>query len=266
MFPNLFAAALLLLGASNAGAAFAQAATAPASSGQDIAQAASDPTAPLMSFQLQDNYTSSFHGLDDASQNQVQFRSALPFKVGSQQNIFRITLPIMTDTPSGEYGVADTSVFDLMTFNESWGTWGVGVTGLIPTGGADLGAEKWAVGPAIGFTAKNGNFLWGVFNQNLFTFAGEDLRRDVNISMIQPLVNLSLGDGWSIGSSEMSATYDWESNDWESLPLGAKLAKLVRINDVPVQLYASYEHNFADANISPEDTFGVGFKILLPTG
>jgi hypothetical protein len=36
---------------------------------------ATDPTAALMSFQLNDWYTASFHGLDDSA-NQIVFRAA----------------------------------------------------------------------------------------------------------------------------------------------------------------------------------------------
>jgi hypothetical protein len=57
-----------LLGAS---AALAQ---APPPSSDDLSAQATDPTASLMSFQLNDWYTASFHGLD--STNQIVFRAA----------------------------------------------------------------------------------------------------------------------------------------------------------------------------------------------
>jgi hypothetical protein len=65
------------------------------------------------------------------------------------------------------------------------------------------------VGPAVGFTAKSGKVLWGAFNQNIFSFAGDDDMPDVNVSILQPIFSVGLGDGWSTGLSEMSASYDW---------------------------------------------------------
>ena len=111
--------------------------------------------------------------------------------------------------------MSDLVLFDLIVFNESWGRWGVGPVMLFPTATNDaLGAEKWAIGPAAGFVARSQKLLWGVFNQNLFSFAGNNDREDVNVSIIQPIINYSLPDQWSIGTSEMNITYDWEKDDW----------------------------------------------------
>jgi hypothetical protein len=37
-----------------------------------------------------------------------------------------------------------------------------------------------ATGPALGFVAANPAFIWGLFNQNLFSFAGNDDRDEVH--------------------------------------------------------------------------------------
>jgi len=158
-------------------------------------------------------------------------------------------------------------VFDLMVFNASWGRWGFGPVALLPTGGDDRGAEKWAAGPAVGFTARSGNLLWGLFNQNLFTFAGDKNRTDVNVSVLQPIFNYKLGHGWTVGVSEMTFSWDWEADRWSSLPLGVQLAKLVKIGQQPVQFSGQYEHDFADDGfVGPEDTFRFTMKLLFPSG
>jgi hypothetical protein len=234
--------------------------------GQDLSQAANDPTAPLMAFQLQDSYSPSVYNTGGASQNYLQFRAAIPFEVWGLQNIFRVTLPYFTDTPSGNSGISDMVVFDLVTFDRAWGRFGVGAVGLIPTGADGLSAEKWGLGPAVGFTAKNGKLLWGLFNQNIFSFAGDDNMPDVNTSILQPIATVGLGDGWSTGLSEMSVTYDWSNDAWVSLPLGVKLAKLHRFGITPVQFTASYEHNFANEITVPEDLYSFTVKILMPKG
>ena len=89
---------------------------------------------------------------------------------------------------------------------------------LLPTGGSKRGTEQWALGPAVGFTARKGKLLWGAFNQNLFTYAGDDNRTPVNASVLQPIVSYGLGHGWSAGCSEMTFTYDYEAGRWASLP------------------------------------------------
>lgn len=176
---------------------------------QSLDQAANDPTASLMNVQLQNLYSGEYHNLDDES------------------------------------GLSDLVLFDLLAFDESWGRWGVGVVGLFPTASDEkLGSGKWGAGPAVGFVARSSKFMWGVFNQNIFSYAGPSDREDVGVSIIQPIVNISLPNKWSIGVSEMNITYDWEKSDWTSLPLGLKLNKMVRFGGkMPVMFSGSYEYN-----------------------
>ena len=91
-----------------------QAATAAPQAGNDdtLAAQATDPTAALMSFQLYDWYQPSFRDVD-GSANQLVFRAALPFEFLGVQNIFRVTAPYVTSTPSGADGFGDITVFDL---------------------------------------------------------------------------------------------------------------------------------------------------------
>lgn len=234
--------------------------------GQELSQAANDPTAALMAFQFQDSYSPSVYNTDGAAQNYLQFRAAIPYELGGMQNIFRVTLPTFTTTPSGKTGISDTVVFNLVTFNRSWGRFGVGAVGLLPTGRDGLSAEKWGIGPAFGFTAKRGKLLWGVFNQNIFSFAGDADMPSVNTTILQPIASIGLGNGWSAGLSEMSITYDWAKDDWVSLPLGVKLSKLHRFGSAPVQFTAQYEHNFADDYTVPEDLYSFTIKFLMPKG
>ena len=60
----------------------------------DLAQAANDPTAPLMSVQFIDGYTSDFYNsLEGETANSVSFRAAYPYKWGEYNHIARVTLP-----------------------------------------------------------------------------------------------------------------------------------------------------------------------------
>ena len=239
--------------------------TAAASDGQSLDQAANDPTASLMNVQIQDIYTGDYHKLDDADANSVLLRAAVPFQTGEIKHIARVTLPYITDSPSGESGLGDMVLFDLIVFDKSWGRWGIGPVLLLPTASDDdLGAEKWAIGPALGFVAAQPGLLWGLFNQNLFSFAGDGDREDVDVSIIQPILSYSLPNQWSVGTSEMNVTYDWNESDWVALPLGVKLAKLTSLGSQKVQFSAAYEYNFADDRVGPEWNINVTAKFLFP--
>lgn len=232
---------------------------------QSLSQAASDPTASIMSFQFQEFYTPNYYNAPSAKGNTLQFRAAIPFTVLGHNNIARLTVPYITKSPSGLSGFNDATLFNLTTFDESWGRWGVGAVALLPTGESGISAEKWGLGPAFGFTAHHDKILWGLFNQNIFTVAGDSSRPDVNVSIIQPIFNYSLPDGWSIGNSEMTFNYDWEQNKFTSLPLGVKLAKLVKIGKHRVQFIGSYERNFYDTGVAPSDKIQFTMKLLVPS-
>lgn len=237
----------------------------PAKDGQSLEQAANDPTASLMSVQIQNVYAGDYHTLSDESGNTILLRAAVPFKTGPLNHIARATLPVITHSPSGKSGLSDLVLFDLIVFNESWGRWGIGPVMLIPTAtNSQLGAEKWAIGPAFGFVARSEKLMWGLFSQNLFSFAGDKDREDVKVSILQPILNFSLSDGWSIGASEMNITYDWGKSDWTALPLGIKLAKLVKFGTMPVQFSGAYEYNFANDYPAPKWAVTLTMKFLFP--
>lgn len=106
--------------------------------------------------------------------------------------------------------------------------------------------------------------LLGVFNQNLITVAGDDDDPDVNISSVQPIFNVGLRNGWSVGTSDMSIIYDWNAKEFVSLPLGLKVSKLTKLGSVPFQWRLSYERNFYDDRVGAEETIGLTAKVLLP--
>lgn len=233
--------------------------------GQSLSSQASDPTASLMSFQLQNFYSPNLHNLR-GTQNVVQFRIAIPFEINGISNIARLTLPGVTENEGGETGLGDATIFNLLAFDRDWGRVGVGAVALLPTGKDGVSAEKWGLGPAFGFVARPSWGLAGLFNQNILTVAGDDDRPDVNISTLQPIINISLEHGWSIGTSDMTFTYDWDRNELTSVPLGVKISRLTKLGGHPVQWQLSYERNFYDTAVAPQDTIGFTVKLLVPKG
>ncbi len=232
---------------------------------QSLSSQASDPTASLMSFQLQNFYSPNLHNAQ-GSQNMAQFRAAIPFEIGGISNIARLTLPGVTENGAGATGLGDATVFNLLAFDRDWGRFGVGAVALLPTGAEGVSAEKWGLGPAVGFVARPSWGLAGLFNQNIFTVAGDDDRPDVNISTLQPIISVTVGNGWSVGTSDMTFVYDWDLSEFTSLPLGVKVSKLTKLGGRPVQWQVSYERNFYDEGVAPEETIGFTVKLLVPKG
>ncbi|MET0051043.1 MAG: hypothetical protein ABW095_08165 [Candidatus Thiodiazotropha sp.] len=231
---------------------------------QSLEQAASDPTASLISVQVENHYTGSYHGSNDTS-NTALVRAAMPYKTGQLSHISRATLPYVTDSRAGESGLGDLILFDLVVFEQAWGRWGLGPVAQLPTASNDqIASEKWALGPAFGFVANQDGMLWGLFNQNLFTVAGDDDRKDVDVSIVQPIFDYDLPGSWSLSASDMNITYDWNRNAWSSLPLGVKLANFTKLGTTPVQLSGAYEYDFQDRFNGKGWTINLTAKFIFP--
>jgi hypothetical protein len=252
---RILAAAVAILAAASASAQ---------ETDEDLAAKATDPTASLMSFQLNDWYTASLHDAG-GTVNQVVFRSAIPFEAFGQSNIFRITLPAFTNTPSGRTGIGDTTVFNLTVFNESWGRWGVGVAGSIPTARDGLGVEKWTAGPAFGFVnSANKQVNWGLFTQTFFSFAGDDDAPDVGIVNLQPIASYQLGGGRSLSLGNSAFIYDTEHSRWASLLAGLNYGQVVTWAGHKWRPNVEVDYDFRATRGNQQWVIRAGLVLLLP--
>ncbi len=230
---------------------------------QSLQSEANDPTASIRAYSFQESYSPTYHNDQNATSNSLQFQAAIPHRLWDQSNILRITIPYETDTAFDQSGLNDITVFNLVTFKRDWGRYGAGLVALLPAGADTISAGKWAVGPAVGASLQLDWGLLGLFNQNVFSVAGDSDKPDVNLSTLQPLLNVQLGNGWSVGNSEMVLSYDWDDNSWVSLPIGIGVNKLIETSGHPWQISANYERNFADGFVGPKDTFTIVAKILV---
>ena len=69
---------------------------------------------------------------------------------------------------------------------------------------------------------------------------------------MQPVLNYGLGNGWSVGNSEMLLTYNYLAGRWTNLPVGVRLSKVARIIRRPTQISLEYEWNLTNKNGDPK--------------
>lgn len=258
---NALLAGACLLGASAALApAWAQ-----APSSDDLSAQATDPTASLMSFQLLNWYTPSYHGTDDSS-NQIVFRAAIPFGMFGKPNIFRVTQGSYTSSPSGVTGLGDMQVFNLTVFGAPWGRWGLGLAGSLPTGREGLSSEKWALGPAAGFVnSSNKTYNFGLFAQTFFSVAGDDAKPDVGIVNLQPILSYQLGGGRSLSLGNSALIYDTKQSRWASLALGLNYGQVISLWGEKWRPNVEVDYDFQDRTGTPKVTLRAGVSLLLPS-
>ena len=237
----------------------------PPTGNDDLAAKATAPTAALMSFQLYDWYTPSYRDVD-GSTNQLVFRAAIPFSLGGTQHIFRVTQPYVTSSVGGSSGFADTTIFDLMTFNQPWGRWGVGIAGSLPTGGSGLSSDKWTAGPAVGFVnSATKGYSWGLFAQTFFSFAGKDTAADVGIVNLQPIASMQLGAGRSLSLGNSALIYDTANSRWSSLQLGVNYGQVMSLAGQKWRPNVELDYDFRNSSGTPKWTVRAGVALLLPT-
>ncbi len=233
--------------------------------GGDLAKKSADPTAPLMTLSINEWYSPGSHQLDeDEEWNTIMLRAVLPFKLGCQQHILRVSQPIYTDTPGGVTGIGDATFFDLLIFKGCGFTYGLGADLSVPWGEDGLSSEKWSGGPAGVLMVPTGKWMFGLLNQNYFSFAGDSDAPGVAQTIFQPIVVLGLGKGRTIGLSELAFVYDWNLEDWTSAPFGLSFAQVVKIGCQATKFSISADYNFIDTYVQPDWTLRFGVSFLFP--
>ncbi len=215
----------------------------------EIAKKLNNPIAALVSVPFQFNYDQNIGAEEQGERWVVNIQPVIPITLSEDWNVIsRTILPLvhLSDVPAGndEDGVGD--VFQSFFFSpkapsEAGWIWGIGPAVLFPSASDELlGAEKWAAGPtAVVLKQDNGWTYGGLMNQ-VWSFAGDDDRADVNAAFIQPFLAYTTKT-FTTFTVNSESTYDWESREW-SAPLNLMGTQLFKIGDQPmsIQLGARY--------------------------
>ena len=118
--------------------------------------------------------------------------------------------------------------------------------------------------PAVGLVQPK----WGTYGmllRHLWSFAGDDDRRDVSQSLIEPFVNYNLDDGWYLISDSV-ITVDWKikEGDKVTLPLGGGVGKIFKIGKQPMNVRAEAYYNVIHPDAAPNWTIGGTIQFLFP--
>ena len=266
----LLAAALLPLSS----AAFAQ-------DQADLAKAAQNPVAAMISLPFQNN-TLFGVGPDDDVANVLNIQPVIPFTVGKWNIINRTIAPViyLPDVTAGlpelPEGVNRGSTFGLGDINHSVYfspadsgpiIWGIGPSLTIPTAtDENIGSEKWSAGPAAVALAQPGPWVIGTLVRQLWSFAGDGDRQDVSQLLIQPFVNYNMEDGWYLVSSPIiTANWEADSDDRWTVPVGGGFGKIFRIGNQPMNAQLQGFHNVEHPQFGPEWIMRFQLQFLFPS-
>ena len=196
----------------------------------DLAVAAANPIADLMSFPFQNNLNMNY-GPYKRNLNVLNIQPVLPFAGGKL--ITRTIFPIVRipdfSSENGKFssGLGDI-VFSAFYVPDSKIMWGVGPVIEIPSGGKERGTQKWSAGPTGVVLVQPGDWTFGMLANNTWSFAGKSEREDVNHMLLNLFIVRQLGQGWYLNSAPI-ITADWQatSDDRWIVPVGAGGGRLI---------------------------------------
>jgi len=208
----------------------------------DLAKQTQNPVADLVSVPFQNNLNFNTGRRDDL-QYILNIQPVIPFHISPEWNLITRTILPIIDQPElapgvgGVTGLGDTvlSLF-LSPAGPDGLIWGAGPVLQIPTGtDSALGQEKWAAGATAVVLRMQGPWVYGALANNVWSFAGESNRADVDQALVQPFLNYNLAKGLYLTSSPI-LTANWEANNdntW-TIPIGGGVGKIFRVGKLPL--------------------------------
>ena len=187
-----------------------------------------------------DEFLDPYTEKEERTQHVLNIQPVYPVNVGNVNIINRIILPVMYQ-PLGkddsESGLGDIQYSMFFSPADSGKLiWGIGPSFSLPTATDDaLGTGKWSAGPSVVALAMPGRWVLGALASNLWSFAGDDDRPDVNAMVIQPFVNYNFNKGWYFTSSPIiTANWKADSEDRWTIPVGAGFGKIFKVGKQPM--------------------------------
>lgn len=252
-----------------------QAASPPPAASDDtleLAKKTQNPISDLISLPLQNNLNFGYGAKDAPEPSSTQYvlniQPVMPIEVTEGWNLItRPIIPLIRQPDlidGGEtWGLADIQLQTFLSPSKADKLiWGIGPVFQFPsaTNGRKLGTEKWSAGPGAVALTMPGKWVIGGLVNNLWSFAGDGDREDVNLMTVQPFVNYNFPEGWYVSTSPI-ITADWEadSDDTWTVPIGGGFGRLTRFGELPVNVQAQAFYNV----VKPEDAPAADWTLRL---
>lgn len=263
------------------GTLLARPAAGQSSSEEDLAKAAQNPIAALISLPFQNN-TLFGVGPDDDTANVLNIQPVIPFSVGDWNIISRTIAPVIyvpdlvsglpeiPNDPQGDDGTFGLGDINFTAFLSPAAagplTWGIGPSLSVPSATDDiLGSEKWSAGPSAVLLAQPGKWVVGALARQLWSFAGDSDRQDVSQFLLQPFVNRNFDEGWyAVSAPILTANWEAPSSDTWTVPVGGGIGKILRIGGQPINTSLQAYYNVEKPEFAADWTLRFQVQFLFP--
>ena len=239
-------------------------------SAEELNRQLNNPVSSVWSMVFQNNYTQLKNDTmdapgwdkgDDKWFYNLNFQPVLPLPLTSEWNLInRPVIALFADRPVLESdgindvdGMGDIAFVSLLSPAKTAGSflWGAGPTFIFPTASKDeLGQEKWQAGPAAVGLHLGKEWIFGVFPQHWWSFAGNDDRKSTSQTNIQYFIWRLFPGQWQVGTAP-NISIDWKAdgNNKLTLPVGLGVGKLFKIGGLPIKFILEGQY----AVVHPDD-------------
>ncbi|HSG89228.1 MAG TPA: transporter [Pseudomonadales bacterium] len=235
---------------------------------EELAMKLANPVASLVSVPMQLNYDGDIGPGDDGERYTLNVQPVVPIDLNDDWNLIsRTILPLVSQDDLFPGAGSQTGVGDVLQSAflspkaPTAGGWilGAGPVLLLPTGTDDLlTADKWGAGPTAVALKQDGPWTYGALVNHVWSFAGDDDRRDVDQSFVQPFLSYTTPTAMTF-TLNTESTYDWKGEDW-SVPVNVTVAQVLKFGDQLVSIGGGLRYWVQGPDSAPE---GLGARLVF---
>jgi hypothetical protein len=233
----------------------------------EIALAAQNPVAAMISVPFQYNYDQNIGPQETGHKNYVNVQPVIPISLNDDWNLIsRTILPVVWQQDifpgsGSQSGIGDiTQSFFFSPKNPTAGgwIWGAGPVIYVPTASNDLlGADKWGLGPTAVFLKQEHGFTYGALMNHIWSTGGSG-RADISNTYLQPFFSYTTQTHTTFAINSES-TYNWETEKW-SVPFNLLVKQMVKVGEQRLQLEAGARYWATSPDSGPH---GWGFRFTV---
>ena len=271
---SLSSTARLTLAANDAVASGGGAAADTQDDEAELAKKLQNPVASLISVPLQNNWDFGL-GQDNAMKYTCNIQPVVPISISDDWNlIVRTILPVIYLDPlsknpmapaslrESHAGLGDTTQSFFFSPKNPVGGWilGAGPVGYYPTATDEaLGSGKWGAGPTIVALRQEHGFTYGILANQIWSFAGQQDRAEVNATYLQPFVSYTTKT-YTTFSINTETTYNWQAEE-ATVPMNFAVQQLVKIGKQPIAFQLGYRYYVEKPDGGPD--WGLRFTVTF---
>jgi len=237
---------------------------------EEIAKAAQNPIAAMISVPLQYNYDDKFGLRETGHKNYLNVQPVIPFSISEDWNLISRTIVPVVDQQNifpgsgGQSGIGDITeslFFSPKKPTQTGWIWGAGPVFLLPSASDDLlGGEKWGLGPTAVFLKQDSGWTYGALVNHIWSVGGDSSRADISSTFLQPFLSYTTKSHTTFAVNSES-TYNWKTQDW-AVPIHLIVKQMVKVGEQRLQLEAGARY-WADSALGGPHGWGARLTVTF---